>query len=762
MLTWPWVLVSAALWLGPVIALIARLTGAAEFRLPPPLVTVALASLSLVTVVSAATSPFADASLVRTWPTLGGVALYFVLHDWLARGRSERPGVGRSVAALGTLVVGVSLLEWATIGDEPSLIIRNMFPFGHSNYTAGFIVLVFPWLVYAAWASRGPARAGWISAVLLSLFALATTSSRGGVLGLLVMGVAATVVILVRAPWSPGRKLALIAALAVVGLASVLANPRLRDLVQRRSWGDAAQESNRQRSAMLAAGKMLGGERPVFGWGPGTVPLAYPRVRAQVDGGVDNVLQLHNTPVQLWATLGSAGVAAGGLLLLGAAAAARRSLFHPVAWVSLASLGGYAVFALTDHQLDLPLITALAALDLAGLTAFAGVARSPDRLSRGRAALAALLLTGWPTLALLRDVNVRRIYGAALDELEAGRLPAAIAGLEHAARLAPHDPYFQHQAAGALLRQREKLTDPAARLAVTQDVATRLETSLRAGVHQEYAHFNLGWLYLELGNAAAAVRHFVAAAHLVPDKGGVYFGLGLALQGAGRPADALRAFALEGINDPRSITSPAWEVPALAALRPAVRAELLRLYAELVKTYPRAAVAEAWTRWWLGEPMEPTALAKGFTSDAADFVAALPQVRARQATTSSAKWTRLYQAWREQNYSLPGLPSNAAVQAALQRRLARHADDFLAFLRAGSEDEAALVRTYRRVRNGYGVLALHPEGPALPDEYIVQELAPVTDLAADLFPPKGWLPGRYLLALLPANATSSPPAAPKP
>ena len=127
-------------------------------------------------------------------PTLGGVALYFLLHDWLARGRSERPGVGRSVAALGTLVVGVSLIEWATIADEPSLFIRNMFPFGHSNYTAGFIVLVFPWLVYAAWASRGPARAGWISAGLLSLFALATTSSRGGVLALLFMGVAATVV----------------------------------------------------------------------------------------------------------------------------------------------------------------------------------------------------------------------------------------------------------------------------------------------------------------------------------------------------------------------------------------------------------------------------------------------------------------------------------------------------------------------------------------------------------------------------------------
>ena len=43
----------------------------------------------------------------------------------------------------------------------------------------------------------------------------------------------------------------------------------------------------------------LGLQRPLTGWGPGTVPLAYPRVRAGLEGSTENVLQLHSTPAQL-------------------------------------------------------------------------------------------------------------------------------------------------------------------------------------------------------------------------------------------------------------------------------------------------------------------------------------------------------------------------------------------------------------------------------------------------------------------------------
>jgi tetratricopeptide (TPR) repeat protein len=747
MLTWPWVLLMAALWVGPPLALLLRLVRADDFHLPARLVTVGLALLAVVTVASAWASPYSTASTARTWPTLSGVALFFLLHDWLVRRGPGQPTVPRTVAGIGGLVIGVSLVEWATIGDAPSLFVRNMFPFGHSNYTAGFIVLVFPWLAHEAWITRGAARVGWAAAVLVALVALATTSSRGGVLALVATGGVAAAAVLVRAPWSRPRKLALLAGLALVGVASILANPRLRDLVVRRSWSDQAQESNQQRSAMLAAGRILGSERPLLGWGPGSVPLAYPQVRARLNGGVDNVLELHNTPVQIWATLGAAGVVVSLCLIVGMVGAAWRGGRSASGAAAAASLGGYAIFALTDHQLDLPLFAGIAALDLALLTAATGDPASPTSWRRGLA----LLFTAvglLPALALGRDLRVRQTYDAALDELGGGRITEAVALLDHATRRAPHDPYFQHQAAGALLGLLPAVPEPARRAQITRDVIRRLEASLATGVHEEYAHFNLGWCHLDVGDAPAAARHFMSAARLVPDKGGVYFGLGLALQGAGRPNDAIRAFALEWINDPRSLTSPAWET-GLAALRPAVKAEALRLYGELAKTYPRAAVASAWTRWWTGESVSADELGRGFTRDAADFAAALPQLQAKQDVTSTAKWTRLYRAWQTQKFPFPYISDHAAGEAAFRRRWERHRDDFPAFFRAGSEDEAGLVRTFRRSRKGYGVLALHPEGPALVDGFIVQEIGLITDFAADLFPPKGWLPGRYLLALLP-------------
>src|SRR5207237_7338409 len=96
-------------------------------------------------------------------------------------------------------------------------------------------------------------------------------------------------------------------------------------------------------------------------------------------------------------------------------------------------------------------------------------------------------------------------------------------------QLAPVDPFFRHQIASELLRERDAAPDPARRLRLTRDAVAQLELSLATGVHQEFAHFNLGWLQLDLNQPALAAHHFIAAARLVPDKGGVYFGLGIAL-----------------------------------------------------------------------------------------------------------------------------------------------------------------------------------------------------------------------------------------
>ena len=111
-----------------------------------------------------------------------------------------------------------------------------------------------------------------------------------------------------------------------------------------------------------------------------------------------------------------------------------------------------------------------------------------------------------------------------------------------------------------------------------------LQQSLALNPDQEIAYFNLGWLLL-VSDPLAAEKHFRAAAHLVPDKGGVYFGLGLARLNQGDRAGATRAFALECLNEPLFLASPWWTVPAVAAQRNATAREFTRLL-ERVRTTP--------------------------------------------------------------------------------------------------------------------------------------------------------------------------------
>jgi hypothetical protein len=285
---------------------------------------------------------------------------------------------------------------------------------------------------------------------------------------------------------------------------------------------------------MLEAGVLLGHDRPLLGWGPGSTPLAYPRYRHQLAGGAENVLQLHCLPIQVMAETGTAGLlllAAFGVMLV---VSWRRDLVAAVA------LAGYGVFALTDYQLDVPVFSAAIAT-CAALLVSPGPASASTRHRR--------LLAGVITIV------------AGIIALAGGRDPAPALNVE-ALSLA-RDP-AQHDRAVALLQQ-----------------------SLALNPDQEIAHFNLGWL-LVVPDPAAAEKHFLAAAHLVPDKGGVYFGLGLARLNQGRNDAAAHAFALECVNEPLFLASPWWNVPAIAEQRTATIAAYSQMLAPTIPT-PKAS-----------------------------------------------------------------------------------------------------------------------------------------------------------------------------
>lgn len=641
---------------------------AASVRVPlrlPTLRWLLLAAGAAITVlVSALASPFRGPSLLAALTPIAAIAAFLLLHDWLAREPGNPARFLRTAGGASLLVVAASLGPWLTsvirnrwwmdLTDLSAR--RNAHPLGHANYTAGLALLALPWLGTLAWRSTGPRRWGWATATLLALVMLVSSGSRAGIVGFAALLV--VVLFHARPPW----KLLVLGTLAAVALAAGLAliNPRTRTLLLRRARaGVELSASQVQRRAMLTAGWRMGQARPLTGWGPGTTPLVYPRFRAGLDGGVETALQLHSTPVQLWADHGAPGM----LVLLGFAVLVAHATFRrrgePLVAAASAALAGYAGFALFDYELDVPVFAFAVAAATAALTA-----ASPSAISvsprRG------LLLATLGALALIagfgrRDpapaMNVRALAIAATDR------PAAI---------------------------------------------DLLRASLQRDDAQEIAHFNLGWLFV-VDDPAEAERHFLAAARLVPDKGGVYLGLALARlnQRPDSTSPAAAALALECLNDPLFLTSPWWRTPEFIKLRPGAMERLQSDCERLARQLDARRDARAHdARWvaalanWLGRtdaPGEMLALAR------------TPQ-RVRYFVDRPA---------------LPDFP-------------------------------AARVLVFRRERTAYPVLMRNLDLPPPRDLFDVQENALAAGELRFLFPAKGWLPAPLLRELLEPAVSAMP------
>jgi len=530
----PWnVLLTVALFVPPLLLLVRLLAGGPTFQRPAaPWLMVAIGAV-VIPVLSALASPYPGPSLLAARVPLAAACLFFLLHDWL-NGPDNAPRImlERILAAAAAVCGLVSTAGWladlrtldrATLFSQTIFEMRNPHPLGHSNYTAGLMLLGLPWLARLAWRNCGALRIAATLGLMHCLLALFTSGSRGGLLGL-----AALVIGGLAVSGLGWKRIVLFSGggLLLAGLLAV-SNPRIRDLLGPRDPLSEPNLSTVQRSAMIEAGRLMGTDRPLLGWGPGSTPLVYPRYRSKLQGGADNVLQLHNTPLSLWAETGSAG------LLLALGLAGLVFLGRHRSPVAAAALAGYGVFALTDYQLDVPVFAAAVATLTALLSA---KTQNPPAVVTRRTFAFALVIT-------------------------AGLIVA----------LGESDPAPELNARGLLLGREEKTHDQAVAL---------LRQSLALDPDQEIAHFNLGWLLL-VPEPARAEKHFLSAAHLVPDKGGVYFGLGLARLNQGRAAEASRAFALECVNDPRFVASPWWTVPEIAALREATGAEFTRMLASL-------------------------------------------------------------------------------------------------------------------------------------------------------------------------------------
>jgi tetratricopeptide (TPR) repeat protein len=650
----PWSWVHGFALLVPAVLLIWRAFDARHALVLPRRAWCVLAfGLTTVVLASAAVSPYRASCLLWSAPLLSAVAVFFLAFDWLQSGPDSLEGRQfRLLTGAGVFLAVIALTSmgmWALNLSPPFTAshlsdIRNPFPLGHSNYTAGIALLMLPCFASLAWRRRGAARAAWMVAAGLALASLFTSGSRGGLIGFAVL-VVVFIPIVTRALrlklW-----MVILAGLLVVG-ALLYWNPRLRAMVLPTPAGAEPNLSNVQRTAMLTAGLRMGDDRPWLGWGPGATPLAFPRYRAGLEGGAENVLQLHSVPAQLWAELGAGGIIVA-LALLGLAIQSARPSRE--ARAVLLAFSGYAVFSLTDWQLDVPVFAFALAIGAACVAPIAPRAAPGLRRALGFATVAALaVVIGFGRVDPAPDLNVEALALAA----QPGLADRAIALLNESLALNPD---------------------------------------------QEIAHFNLGWL-LVVRDPAAAEQHFLAAAHLVPDKGGVYFGLGLARFNRDQRAGAVQAFALESINDPLFLTSPWWRTTAFAGLREETSQAVVRMTDEVSRqedSRDRRIAVEArylatLTRWLAGrkDPGEP--LGRAHTAERVAYFV--------------------------------------------------HQPDPPAF-------DAAPIHFYRRERIGYPVLMRNLDLPVPVDLFDVQENSLASDQFRFLFPAKGWLPAPLLLELL--------------
>lgn len=586
MQTWLWSLLPLVAWFTWIVSGV--LTLANNPRLLKSCTGAGLALLGLTAVISAQVAFLPGSARPAAVPVLAGCCAPFAFHA-LLHGTKRRMWL-RILGLTAVVITLVSFFLWITTRVGPAFAsgqslgaawtARNDQPFGHGNYVAAFSLLAMG--VTGACLMRSThrwARLGWSTGGVVALAVLFSSGSRAGLIAL--FGGIGVFLLVSRhtLPRLSRRKGALAAAsILLVIAAGVFTNSRLREFMLEGRWNAVSQESNQQRLGMAQAAVALGLARPAFGWGPGAVPQVFPSVRAAVAGNVDNVIQVHDSLLQTWATLGIPGVIGALLLATGAAKALLRAgratcATDPVEkrenGVLGAGLAAFAIYSFFDHSLDIPAMALMATSSL-GAIGFPRVDPPAPSLARTLLPLAVAALAIPLAGGVLQDQLARRAYSEALDCVARGDPAGFQAALRRADRAMPDATYPSHVLA-SWMATGQPFSPQQSSAGHEASAIALLEASLLRNPFLEYAHYNLGWLHLGT-QPAEAERHFVAAARLAPHRIGVHLGMGLARMALKSPAGTVAAFAAEWVNDPRQAFDPIFREPELATLHQSIAA----------------------------------------------------------------------------------------------------------------------------------------------------------------------------------------------
>ncbi|MBA2748113.1 MAG: O-antigen ligase family protein, partial [Tatlockia sp.] len=604
----------------------------------------------------------------------------------------------------------------------------------------------------------------WVSAVILGLIDLYSTSSRGGWLGLIIVGIISFIFLLIRSKL-PRLWLGL-AGVAILVIFSflVFANNRLNTLITAVLTGKGVGEFA-YRIITATTGWKIGINHLIFGAAPGSVPLLYQQYRPTWAGReAELAYQLHSTPAHIWAELGLSGIA----VLLSAIA---LLYYLGLKWVSTsesknnpkqifvysiyAGLTAYGINSLTDYQLDNICISGTIVIYIAVLAAFFRSVLANENTKIQPKVLNGLTLGGLGILLAMivwlfpihAAWNSSSIGFLALNSQTNNQTPVQKSELvteftqrlTKAHQLAPWEAYYPYQLGWNLGNMGLEASSPQERQKLIEAGIDWFNQGIKVSPNQEFGHTNLAWLLMAKGDATKATKEFARSTQLMSAKRGVFYGLGLSLLAQGKTDLGIEAITLEALRDPIIITSPIWKSPQLKPIYDRVISSLIAKYTVLIQkpsplnSYLRYCLGGL--HWWQGNYQASRANWEASKSvlglQVLDLAEGKSILRDQAANQAIAAW--LDPAHRQTLLQSALITANSTIPSPqLVQDLAKSMDSS-ATLEQWLKQKAP-TQQYRRSRAGFGVLSRHNDGPAPVDFLPVVENGAMTNLFAGLIP----------------------------
>ena len=534
------------------------------------------------------------------------VVCYLVLIYGLRNSHLNPLRLCQGIVWVGAIAAIISLILWRPtpdmwLSDNFYTALRNRFPLGHHNFTGGYFVLVLPVAAGLTRLHSGWQRWFYGASSLLIAAALYASGSRGAWLGGLVLMVLTLGVNIVRAQGRARLGAILLSGLVLCFAVALLgSNPRVRSLVAVDGWNSPDSSSPgivsdgpaRDRFFMGQAALNIVTHRPL-GLGPGNLGRVYERYRPIATGtGLNQVQQVHNTPLQIAAEVGLGGLAVySGVIICMARLVnqCQTSLSSPqerqLSIAATSGFLGYGVSSLSDYQLENVPIAATLSVLLAALLMLGGSFKAPGLAQLLRRWGSLLLLA---TAALIVQIWLRSdlslwMTHQGLVSIDRGELSRANDKFYTAAKLAPWEP--TPSALGA--QQLEELTKTAAdetQSLLQEETLSFYQQSLKAAPNDIWFNQNLAVLARQLGNLPMAQSALARVVQLTPrSQNYSYYLLGLTYQAMGDTEAAIEALALECLINPQVLLLENWQ-QELSALRAPVFARVLHHYQAILLT----------------------------------------------------------------------------------------------------------------------------------------------------------------------------------